>query len=133
MACLVLRLPPVPASVPRSRHLVRDWLEDSATDLDDRTRDDVLVVVTELVTNGVLHDGGDAIGLWADTDPWALCVWVETADRARPSDARYREIDDPSERGRGLAIVEALSESVTTEVRDGRRQVSCRFLLHSLG
>ncbi|HVM63641.1 MAG TPA: ATP-binding protein [Acidimicrobiales bacterium] len=126
MARLVLHLPAVPASVTQSRHQLSDWLDGVGFDLGARTRDDLLVVVTELVTNGVLHDGGAPIAVCADADPGGVTVDVETADRCAGA-PQFREATDVSETGRGLAIVGALSDAVTTEIGDGRRRVTCRL------
>jgi anti-sigma regulatory factor (Ser/Thr protein kinase) len=127
MARLVLHLPPVPSSVPQSRHRVQDWLDAAGVEIDPSARDDVLVVVTELVTNGVLHDGGDTIAVSADADAQAVCIDVETVEGPGPRGERYRPVTDPGESGRGLAIVGALADDVRTEVRNGRRHVSCRI------
>jgi anti-sigma regulatory factor (Ser/Thr protein kinase) len=126
VARLVLQLPPVPASVPRSRHQLGDWLDEVGLDLGARTRDDLLVVVTELVTNGVLHNGGSPIAVCADADPAGVTVDVETSDRCTIAPP-FREVADASETGRGLAIVGALAQGMTTEVGDGRRRVTCRL------
>jgi anti-sigma regulatory factor (Ser/Thr protein kinase) len=109
---------------------VQDWLAAAGVEIDPSARDDVLVVVTELVTNGVLHDGGDTIAVSADADPHAVCIDVETVEGPGGAGGRYRPVADPIESGRGLAIVGALAEDVRTEVRDGRRRVSCRIARH---
>ncbi len=125
MARLVLQLPPVPSSVTQSRHRLCDWLDEVGLDLSPAAREDLLVVVTELVTNGVLHDGGAAISLSADADRSGVTVDVETSDRCAPPPA-FRELDDASEGGRGLSIVGALAEDVSTVIGEGRRRVRCR-------
>jgi anti-sigma regulatory factor (Ser/Thr protein kinase) len=126
MARLALNLPPVPSSVPHSRHRVGAWLDDTGVEIDPAARDDVLVVVTELVTNGVLHDGDAPIAVFADTDQHAVRIDVETMDRPNTGAAATPDWRDPAESGRGLAMVGALSRDLKTEVRDGCRRVSCR-------
>jgi anti-sigma regulatory factor (Ser/Thr protein kinase) len=127
MGRLLLRLPPVPTSVPQSRHRVSAWLDDSGIVLDPASRDDVLVVVTELVTNGVLHDGGDAIAVCAEADQRGVSLDIETADSTSGAATRYRTLSDAGEYGRGLAIVQALADDITTEIGNGRRRVSCHI------
>jgi anti-sigma B factor antagonist len=59
------RFPPQPAELPAARAALRAWLRDVGVDGVNATAD-VLVVASELVTNGVFHDGGDLITLRAD-------------------------------------------------------------------
>jgi hypothetical protein len=56
---------PVLGELPGARGALRAWLHDVGVDGDDATAD-VLVVTSELVTNGVFHDGGDLITVRAD-------------------------------------------------------------------
>jgi anti-sigma regulatory factor (Ser/Thr protein kinase) len=130
VARIEIRLPPVPSSVPSARREVRAWLESLPVDPD--TRDDVLVVLSELVTHGVLHDGGEhnggeVIAVSASGDPAGVSLEVDTAHRANdsPSPWVYRELNDPSESGRGLSLVSALADSVVTVAGSGRRQIRC--------
>jgi anti-sigma regulatory factor (Ser/Thr protein kinase) len=127
VARIEIRVPPVPSSVPSTRREVRAWLEELPVDPD--TREDVLLVLSELVTNGVLHNGGGMIAVSASGDPAGVSLEVETADRTNDSPSRspYREVIDPSESGRGLALVSALADSVVTVARSGRRQVRCHL------
>jgi anti-sigma regulatory factor (Ser/Thr protein kinase) len=125
VARLVLSLPPVPAVVTRARHRLREWLDEAGLDLDPSARDDLLVIVTELVTNGVLHDGGANIAVTADADRTGISLEVETIDGSRYARRRFRDEVDPAEDGRGLAIVGALADHVRTEISDARRRVTC--------
>ena len=110
-------MPPVPSSVPSARREVRAWLE--ALPVDPDTRDDVLVVLSELLTNGVLHNGGEVIAVRASGDPAGVSLEVDTADRTNdePLLSPYRDLSHPSESGRGLALVSALADSVVTVAR----------------
>jgi anti-sigma regulatory factor (Ser/Thr protein kinase) len=123
VARLEIKVPPVPSSVPSSRHQVRAWLEELPLDPD--TCDDVLVVVSELVTNGVIHNGGEAIAVSVTGDPSGVSLEVETADRGKGGPPPFRQISDPVEGGRGLALVSALADTVVTVARSGRRRVRC--------
>jgi anti-sigma regulatory factor (Ser/Thr protein kinase) len=122
-----IRVPPVPSSVPSARREVRAWLE--ALPVDPDTRDDVLLVLSELVTNGVLHNGGEVIAVSASGSRAGVCLEVDTADRTNDAVSRspYRELSDASESGRGLALVAALADSVVTVAGSGRRQVRCHL------
>jgi anti-sigma regulatory factor (Ser/Thr protein kinase) len=125
VARIEISVPPVPSSVPSARREVRAWLE--ALPVDPDTRDDVLVVLSELVTNGVLHNGGEVIAVRASGDPAGVSLEVDTADRTNdePLLSPYRDLSHPSESGRGLALVSALADSVVTVARSGRRQIRC--------
>ncbi|MBK6015907.1 ATP-binding protein [Streptomyces sp. MBT53] len=72
-----------------------------------RIRDDVALIVSELVTNAVTHAAGDtvtvAVVLTGDA------VWVVVADRGPRTRFEARHADDDDEHGRGLFLVEALA------------------------
>ena len=125
MVRLELAVPPIPSSVPEARSAVRAWLD--RLPYSEQTRADVLIVLSELVTNGVLHDGGSAITVSATGDRTGIFLEVDTADRLPTSTSYHREMGDPSEAGRGLAIVSALTDSVTTVADRGRRHVRCHL------
>jgi len=70
---------------------------------------DVVVVVSELVTNAVEHGlGGGMVGLRVRDLGWELLVEI-TDDN--PAPARLCPPTDEREHGRGLLLVAALSES----------------------
>lgn len=102
-----LELAPLPTAVSCARlhaiHVLREWGLRELTD-------DVVMVVSELVTNAgdasaVLHEHPAIIlRLLADTS----CLVIEVWDRS-PDDPKPREADADDECGRGLAVVEALS------------------------
>jgi serine/threonine-protein kinase RsbW len=104
--------PKAPSSVPAARHLVRCDL--GATDLPQRVIDDSVLVVSELMTNAVLHarplranGGRGAIRLrWtADLDRVAIDV-TDGGGTDRP------HVETPTASdigGRGLAIVQAVA------------------------
>jgi anti-sigma regulatory factor (Ser/Thr protein kinase) len=82
-----------------------------------------------LVTNGIIHDGGDNIEVrMAPDDTGGVTIEVVTADR-QVGDHRLhpRVITDPSEAGRGLAIVGALTDELNVHDRNGRRHTVCRM------
>jgi anti-sigma regulatory factor (Ser/Thr protein kinase) len=105
-----IRLPAAPESASQVRHRI-------ASDLSHRTIaseviDDVVLVVTELLSNAIRHaqplPGGEVTVTW-EVD--ANGVTVRVTDGGAPSQP---EVQHPSVRdvsGRGLALVEALASS----------------------
>jgi anti-sigma regulatory factor (Ser/Thr protein kinase) len=67
--------------------------------------DDALLLISELVTNAVLH-GGPPIVLAIDCDGEGLHVRVRDGSPAEP---RRRSADADAEGGRGLTLVELLT------------------------
>ncbi|WP_406317886.1 ATP-binding protein [Streptosporangium sp. NBC_01639] len=95
-------LPPEPCSVPRARHLVRDWL--AARGLDGQTEVAELLA-SELVTNALRHARG-TIRLALFFEDGLLRCEVEDGNPALPRPGRAHEDD---EGGRGLHLLELLS------------------------
>ena len=125
----MLRLAPVPTAPADARQAVAKWLAAQGTS--GPPADDALLVVSELVTNGVIHDGGDHIALRAEHDGRCLTVTVVTTPR-RPGVAAYeRPAVGPDETGRGLGVVAAVCKDVLTHHQDaGARRTVCRLDLH---
>ncbi|MDX3242498.1 ATP-binding protein [Streptomyces sp. ME18-1-4] len=67
--------------------------------------DEVMLIVSELLTNAVLHSGSREITLTLRLSDGALHIAVIDG---MPGHARRRNVDDDAEAGRGLALVEAL-------------------------
>ena len=70
--------------------------------------DTALLLVTELVTNAVRH-GGDPLDLQVTDDDQVFRV--EVTDHGSTMPVRRDEVDPWSEGGRGLMLVETLSDS----------------------
>ncbi|WP_461030836.1 ATP-binding protein, partial [Streptomyces sparsus] len=109
-----MTLHPRPESVPQARRWFLKFLTSSAPA---RPLDDCLLLLSELVTNAVLHSG--------DRRSWRVRVewWREGADLGvdvhspgAPADVRMRRADTDQAHGRGLHLVDALADSwhVTT-------------------
>ncbi|MEJ7798245.1 MAG: ATP-binding protein [Solirubrobacteraceae bacterium] len=92
-------LPPRPASTADARHVIRRRLGEL---LDDETLDDVLLVVSELVTNAVLYGHGD-VTLQMGFD--GGCVSGTVGDEGSGFTLTARELDSLQVGGHGLAIV----------------------------
>lgn len=96
--------------------------------------DDALVVVSELVTNGVVHDGGDDIKLRVEEADRCLTIDVVTTPRPEGLPPFPRPTADPNETGRGMTVVAALCQHVVTHNdSSGRRHVTCSIALDERG
>lgn len=95
-----LMLPPATHSVPMARRFAREQLRESACDVDT-----VVLLVSEVVTNAVLHGRSD---LRLRVDDRGDTARVEVADSsAKP--VRVHEFGVESTTGRGLHLVAQLS------------------------
>jgi serine phosphatase RsbU (regulator of sigma subunit)/anti-sigma regulatory factor (Ser/Thr protein kinase) len=123
---------PSPATIPLGRHLFADWLEHLA--VDDAERSDLILVASELCSNALRHSSGApgalALRAWAEGD--AVVVEVEDDGVGFELEEHYDdEIPELfAERGRGLYVVEALTDEISvsrdddhTVVRAVRRAV----------
>lgn len=81
--------------------------------------EDVCLVVSELVTNALLHGGGPITFTMSVRDGVAR-VAVEDVN---PSPPRLQPLDPSADRGRGLHIVQALSQDYGWEVIEGDGKV----------
>lgn len=95
------RLPPVPASVPEARRLVRDLLR--AVGRDD-LEDAAALLVSEVVTNALLH-AGTPINVAARLEDRRLRVEVRDGSVHLPVPRRYASTAGT---GRGLLMVEQM-------------------------
>jgi serine phosphatase RsbU (regulator of sigma subunit)/anti-sigma regulatory factor (Ser/Thr protein kinase) len=114
------RFSPNFANVGIARHLLRDWLE--RIDVPKNDMQDVLLVVAELCSNAVRHASGapGGVALRARADGDDLVVEVEDDGGTLEWPTRTDEVPDAyAERGRGLFLVESLSDEVSAEVVDG--------------
>jgi anti-sigma regulatory factor (Ser/Thr protein kinase) len=83
--------------------------------------------VSELVTNGVIHDGGDDIVVRARIEDEQIRLEVLTADGPSGPAANLRP---EGETGRGIFIVASVTGGLEIEeAGPGRRRVTCRVPL----
>jgi anti-sigma regulatory factor (Ser/Thr protein kinase) len=105
----VFRLEPVPESAGRARRAVRGLLADWGLE---RILEDVDLVVSELVTNALLHSGEDT-ALAEDPVRFELALrggrLIARVVDSSPLPPRPEEAQDTAESGRGLMLVEALA------------------------
>lgn len=117
---------PSPGQLPAARHTLRDWL--CGAGFTGRAAEDAILVASELISNGVLHDGGGAIVLRAELEPGQLCLEVVTVDHPPGDRPPWLELlRDPLEGGLGLHIVEALTSHLAIDTDGASRRVSCAF------
>jgi anti-sigma regulatory factor (Ser/Thr protein kinase) len=120
---IAFMLPSIPESVPIARFHIRAAL--SFHQLDEYA-DDAAIVTSELVTNAIQHAcGGDGTGTVRITllrvrNPEAVTVVVTDSSTEGPV---TRTTPDGSERGRGLRIVDELSDCWGWNPEDGGKAV----------
>ncbi|GAB2843663.1 hypothetical protein GCM10027074_07860 [Streptomyces deserti] len=119
-----------------ARALVRaalaEWAElglPGTAHLTDRLADDATVVVSELVTNAVVHAGTDVeLSCRLEEDTGALVVEVSDHHPSRaPRGSEPEPPYDTPEYGRGLRLVAALSEAWGITYRTGTKTVWARL------
>ncbi len=118
-------LPPHLIELPKARAALSLWLHDAGVHGENETSD-VLVVASELVTNGVFHDGGDVITMRVDNHDCEVFIEVTTIDHLPGRRPTHRELEASDEEGRGLALVHALSHDYRVVCRDRARITTCQ-------
>ena len=107
------RCTPAVSNIRLARHVLANWLE-LLPGVDVDAIDDLLVVCSELVTNAVVHaaDPSGTIALRARTEGDSVVLEVEDhgAGFTWPVAHEMRDVLDGDEHGRGLFIVEALTD-----------------------
>ena len=108
MQSISLELPATPHAATRAREAVREAVEHTAVEADDRWRAEM--IVTELVTNAVRHGPGGPVELAIEAG--GSGIRGEVADPG-PGIHRHRldRRTATEEGGRGLFLVDALSDS----------------------
>jgi anti-sigma regulatory factor (Ser/Thr protein kinase) len=119
---LSVDLPPEPASASRARTLARERLGASCTR---DTLDTVALLVTELVTNAILH-ARTPLSLTLESRPGHVRICVEDESNERPT-LRHHESDAVT--GRGLALVDRLASSWGVDATTAGKVVWCEVPL----
>ncbi len=122
LAAFCYRFSPTPATIPLARHLLSDWLEHQP--VEEPEQSDLLLVASELCSNAVRHASGNPgsveLRAWAEGD--ALVIEVEDDGEGFEVET-YRDDEQPDPealRGRGLYVVEALSDELSVTRVDDR-------------
>jgi anti-sigma regulatory factor (Ser/Thr protein kinase) len=121
------RFGPIVQEIPNTRWALRAWLE--AEEVPAETVRSILVVASELVTNGVMHAGGATITLRAFRSRADVSVEVRTAARPAGSAPFSRASEGRLESGRGLLLVAGLADDHSVATEGGQRVDRCRFVL----
>ena len=119
---LSVELPPEPASASRARQLARERLRVVCTP---DVLDTVALLVTELVTNAILH-ARTPLQLEIEVHPDRVRLCVEDASLQQPELHHY---DTDAVTGRGLALLEQLATSWGVEARPSGKVVWCEIAL----
>ncbi|GGO68435.1 ATP-binding protein [Nocardioides deserti] len=119
-ACVTVHLPYEPSSVRRARHLLAEDLRRSG--IRDTVVDDAGLVVSELLTNGLVHGRPNADRTIAVS--WCVrpdLLWLSVVDGGAVDELQAVQLNDHALSGRGLAIVDHVCESWHFERSHGTR------------
>ena len=104
VTCVSFELAARLESVAEARHQALDWLRQATRGA---VADDVLLIVSELVTNAVVHSGGATI--CCDLRLMGSLVHVGVTDEGvSPTGPAVGQPDDDDDSGRGLLLVSML-------------------------
>jgi anti-sigma regulatory factor (Ser/Thr protein kinase) len=116
-----------PGSIAAARDLAVRFLQQLSAEwlapLGERTSDDVLLVVSELVTNAERHSHGPYVIELEGTERY-VSVTVYDSSTALP---RWFPPDPTRLGGHGMEIVRAVSDAVTAEIVPVGKRVTARF------
>lgn len=113
-----VELPPEPSSATQARRLAREQL---ASICSPDALDIVALLVTELVTNAILH-ARTPLHLHIETRPGHVRLCVEDTSDRQP---QLRSYDADAVTGRGLALVETLASSWGVDSTPSGKVVWC--------
>ena len=112
------------AALPETRRAAAEWLAGGPVDA--ATRDDVLLVLTELVANAMaLAAGPVTVALSVGDDGVRLSVTNPPTDSTLPPPERWEDPGPDGDRGRGLAIVRRVCPAVAVSADPDRTEVVC--------
>ncbi|MGW2459184.1 ATP-binding protein [Streptomyces sp. NPDC004457] len=126
-----LEIRPDPAEVGRARRWARSRLAGSGITADEPLAETLILLVSELVTNAVVHTGRPAVlrlclpGA-ADEKGASAPVRVEVTDRSSRAPVP-RCADDDATGGRGLALVDCLADRWGWSPEDAGKSVWCEL------
>ena len=111
-----LRIPPEPAELGRVRAVLRDAADEAG--MDPAATNDMLVAVTEALSNAITHGevpGDGTIDVTWGTEDDMLVVCVGDCGRYRAPETLD---EDRLDHGRGIAVMRLLVDDMTIEPRD---------------
>ncbi|MGK5695733.1 ATP-binding protein [Streptomyces sp. URMC 128] len=123
-----LEIRPDPAEVGRARRWARSRLAGSGIQADEPLAETLILLVSELVTNAVVHTGRPAV--LRLSLPHAVTeevtVRLEVADRSGRAPVP-RCVDDDATGGRGLALVDGLADRWGWSVESTGKRIWCEL------
>nr|WP_052859698.1 ATP-binding protein [Streptomyces sp. SID7805] len=117
---------PDPAEVGRARRWARSRLAGSGIGADEPLAETLILLISELVTNAVVHTGSAAELRMCFSGSGAVVgtVRVEVVDTsARPPRQRHADGDDTN--GRGLELVDGLADRWGWQREGGGKRIWC--------
>ncbi|MEU7279099.1 ATP-binding protein [Streptomyces sp. NPDC045431] len=121
-----LEIGPDPAEVGRARRWARSRLAGSGIGEDEPLAETLVLLISELVTNAVVHTGCPAVlrMLFGAGSAEAGTVRVEVADRSScPPRPRHADGDDTN--GRGLELVDGLADRWGWQAEGAGKRIWC--------
>ncbi|MET9590773.1 ATP-binding protein [Streptomyces sp. NPDC006516] len=120
-----LEVGPDPAEVGRARRWARSRLIGSGLEDDEPLAETLILLISELVTNAVVHTGCPAVlRMLFGAQGSAGTVRVEVADRStRPPQPRHAEGEDTG--GRGLELVDGLADRWGWQPEGAGKRIWC--------
>jgi len=120
-----LEIRPDPTEVGRARRWARSRLAGSGIGADEPLAETLILLVSELVTNAVVHTGCPAVlRLVLPGGTEAATVRLEVADSsARPPVPRHAEGDETN--GRGLELVDGLADRWGWSLEGAGKRIWC--------
>jgi anti-sigma regulatory factor (Ser/Thr protein kinase) len=113
-----------PAEVGRARRWARSRLAGSGIGADEPVAETLILLISELVTNAVVHTGCPAVLRVLFPSAPAAPVRVEVADaRTTPPSPRHARRDDTG--GRGLELVDGLADRWGWQPEGAGKQIWC--------
>lgn len=120
------RFTPHAATISLARNLLHDWLV--RVPVEDGDTEDLILVASELCTNAVRHarrPGGVALRAFVDDADVVIEVEDDGGEVITPS-GREEPPDADAEAGRGLFLVDALTDELTSRTDGAVTIVACR-------
>ncbi|MFJ5560503.1 ATP-binding protein [Streptomyces sp. NPDC093250] len=124
-----LEIRPDPAEVGRARRWARSRLAGSGIGVDEPLAETLILLVSELVTNAVVHTGRPAVlrlSLPGAEAAEEAIVRVEVADRSDRAPVP-RCVDGESTGGRGLALVDGLADRWGWSAEGAGKRIWCEL------
>ncbi|WP_406729779.1 ATP-binding protein [Streptomyces sp. GD-15H] len=123
-----LEIRPDPAEVGRARRWTRSRLAGAGMGTDESLSETLILLVSELVTNAVVHTGRPAVLRLSLTDAAAgeVTVRLEVADRSGRAPVP-RCVGGEATGGRGLALVDGLADRWGWSANGAGKRIWCEL------